>query len=159
MLLGVIADTHIPAAAPRIPDDVLAAFEGVDLILHAGDLVSPAVIEELASVAPVEAVAGNMDSPEVRRLLPAEKIVRAGGHRIGLVHGAGPVASIVERVRGTFDGVSVIVFGHSHTPLVRELEGVLLMNPGSPTDRHFAAARTVGRLHFGSQVRGEILYL
>lgn len=159
MLLGVIADTHIPTAAPCIPDDVLAAFKGVDLILHAGDLVRLAAIEELSSVAPVEAVAGNMDSPEVRRILPSERIVRAGVHRIGLVHGAGPVATITERVRRIFDGVSAIVFGHSHTPLVREVEGVLLMNPGSPTDRHFAASRTVGRMHVGTRVRGEIVYL
>ena len=159
MQLGVISDTHLRSGTGDLCPRLAAAFEGVDLILHAGDIVARSVLEDLAGIAPVEAVAGNMDLPEVKRVLPEARIIEVGGHRIGLTHGAGPVSSIRPRVRGLFEGVSAIVFGHTHSPLICREEGILLVNPGSPGEGRGGAAGTVGRLHVGRDIRGEILSL
>jgi putative phosphoesterase len=83
--LVVISDTHLPRGARRLPDACLRELEGADLILHAGDFVSAAVLEELREFAPVEGVHGNMDDPELRAALPARPVVEAAGARIGMV--------------------------------------------------------------------------
>jgi hypothetical protein len=158
-LLGVISDTHLPSAAVRLPREVFDAFEGVNLILHAGDLVNYGVIEQLRRIAPVEAVAGNMDSPELRKLLPLTRIIEAGRHRIGLVHGSGSRTGLPARVLSRFQGVSAIVFGHSHEPLLDWKGGVLLVNPGSPAGRSGKGRPSVARLHVGEEITGEIVYL
>jgi len=149
----------LPSAAAGLPRDIFDAFVGVDLILHAGDLVSHGVLDQLRKVAPVEAVAGNMDPPELRRLLPSKKIIEAGRHRIGLIHGWGSLANPPERLLNQFQGVSAIVFGHSHDPLLRREGGVLLVNPGSPAGRSGSEGRSVARLHVGDEITGEIVYL
>jgi len=159
MLLGVVSDTHLHSGTGSLHPGLSSAFEGVELILHAGDIVSLSVLEDLRRIAPVEAVAGNMDLPEVKRLLPERKIIEVGGHRIGLTHGAGAVSSIRSRVKSLFEGVTVIVFGHSHSPMILREDGILLMNPGSPTDRRGSVGGTVGRLHVDRDVQGEILSL
>ena len=84
--IGVISDTHIPKRAARVPDAALRAFEQVELILHAGDLSALAVIDQLSAYAPVEAVQGNVELPEVVAALPLKREVVVGGCAIGLVH-------------------------------------------------------------------------
>ena len=159
MLLGVLSDTHLHSGRGNLHPGLASAFEGVELILHAGDIVALSVLEDLRRIAPVEAVAGNMDLPEVKALLPERRIIEAGGHRIGLTHGAGAVSSITSRVKSLFEGVTVIVFGHSHSPMIRRENGILLMNPGSAATRRGSAGGTVGRLHVDRDVKGEILSL
>ena len=86
MLIGLISDTHIPDRAKVLPQNVIEAFNDVDLILHAGDLTSPRVIEELEEIAPVMAIQGNMD--RVNGIdLPKARVIEAEGLRIGLIHG------------------------------------------------------------------------
>lgn len=160
MRIGVIADTHIPRAADKLPRRVYELFAAVDLILHAGDLVEWSVMEQLAKIAPVEAVSGNMDSPMVLNRLPAKKIIRVGEVKIGLIHGSGTPAGLEERVRRAFinEDVRIIVFGHSHSPLNETKEGKFLLNPGSPTDKVFASVNSVGILEVSSRdVRAEII--
>jgi putative phosphoesterase len=107
-----------------------------DLILHAGDLVSAAFLEELRSYGPpVEAVYGNMDEPELRAALPKEHVVEAGEARIGMVHIPGPSVGRSGRLIARFPGCDAVVYGHTHVPEVEEHDGVWILNPGSPTER------------------------
>ncbi|HEY3313999.1 MAG TPA: metallophosphoesterase family protein [Bacillota bacterium] len=148
--VGVISDTHIPRRAKALPGWVREAFEGVDLILHAGDLTTLGVLDDLAELAPVEAVAGNVDAMGPAALaLPSRRVVEVGGVRIGLTHGHdGPGSSTPERALAAFreEGVAAVVFGHSHQPMNEVVDGVLLFNPGSATDPRWAGEPTVGLL-------------
>jgi putative phosphoesterase len=94
---------------------------------------------------PVLAVHGNVDSRELRRALPAQRIVEADGARIGMVHDAGPAAGRLERLRRRFPGCAAVVFGHSHIPLLEVApDGFAIFNPGSPTDRRRQPVHTMG---------------
>ena len=135
--IGVISDTHIPDRCAHIPAVILGVFKNVDLIIHAGDSVNLAAIEELNSVCPkVMVVAGNMDQEAVRKKFPAKQVFEILGHRIGLMHGCGAPANLPEVLKDAFktDGCKIIIFGHSHKPMNEYIEGVLFFNPGSATD-------------------------
>jgi uncharacterized protein len=145
VLVAVIADTHLPRRARRIPDACLERLAKADLILHAGDFVSVGALEELEAIGPpLAAVHGNVDSEELRRRLPAERTVEAGGLKIGLLHDAGPSRGRLERMRARFPDAAAVVYGHSHIPLHEEAEGFQLFNPGSPTDRRRQPSHTMG---------------
>lgn len=147
MRIGLIADTHIPGRARSLPEAVLSAFRGADLILHAGDIVSRTVLDALERLAPVIAVAGNNDPPELVSALGLTREVWAGGCRIGLTHGHfGRGRSTVERALSHFPGADCVVFGHSHMPYVRLLGRTLAFNPGSATDRRRAPSCSIGFL-------------
>jgi putative phosphoesterase len=147
MVIAVIADTHLPRGARRIPHDCLERIAAADLLLHAGDFVTVEVLRELEAIGPpVVGVHGNVDSAELRRLLPAERVVDAGGARVALVHDAGPRRGRLERLRRRFgERADAVVFGHSHLPLhERADDGFQIFNPGSPTERRRAPAHTMG---------------
>jgi putative phosphoesterase len=144
--VGVISDTHIPKRAARVPDAALRLFEDVDLILHAGDLSSLAVVDQLAAYAPVEAVQGNVELPEVVAALPIKRELVVGGCAIGLVHILGERSRYVRTARAEIPGARAVVFGHSHVPFVEDRDGLLLLNPGSATDRRRQPACTVAIL-------------
>lgn len=133
-----VSDTHIPKVGNVLPAALLEALRGADLVLHAGDLVDLSVLDGLRELAPVVAVAGNMDYPEVKAVLPEQRVVEVEGKLIGLTHGWGPPLGIERRVLSRLPGVDVVVFGHTHAALVEEREGTLLVNPGTPTDRRFS---------------------
>ena len=158
MRLGVIADTH----GRPLPAEVRSIFQGVERILHAGDLGSLAVLDELATIAPVEAVAGNIDPPEVVSRLGRRKVITVAGVRIGLVHGdEGTARTTVERARHSFPPgeVAVIVFGHSHQPRIDWIGDLLLFNPGSATEPRLQPQPSVGILTLGERIGAEIVYL
>ncbi len=161
MRIGVISDTHIPTRADRLPEAIFHHFKGVDLVLHAGDIEDIMVIYDLEEIAPVKAVVGNMDPYELREELPVKRIVKAGGINIGLIHGWGEPEGLPKRVLEAFLGENVqcIVFGHSHQPFNQEIQGILLFNPGSPTDRVFAPYNSIGILHIEKGIKGEIIRL
>jgi putative phosphoesterase len=143
--IAIISDTHMPRGARALPQDCVARLERSELILHAGDLVTLAVLEELCSYGPVVAVHGNVDDAEVRARLPAMTVVEADGARIGLVHDAGPRRGRAARLRKLFPDADAVVFGHSHTPIhERGPDGLELFNPGSPTERRRAPRHTMG---------------
>ena len=133
MLIGLISDTHIPDRAKEIPENVYSAFKNVDLILHAGDLTSLNVIEELENIAPVIAIQGNMDRANGINL-PTAKVLEAEGLRIGIVHGeVYPRADTQQLLYLARElNVDILVSGHSHQPKIEQTEGILLLNPGSP---------------------------
>ena len=140
MKLGVVSDTHLPRFGRALPAALRTGLdaEDVDLILHLGDFTSLEVVALFEAVAPFDAVAGNNDPPDVLERFGRRKVLAIGGIAIGLAHGdLGPGRTTPERAVGTFGPeVDVILFGHSHIPLVRRLpDGRWLMNPGSPTDR------------------------
>jgi len=161
MWIGCISDTHIPVRARRIPEEALRAFEGVDAILHAGDMTCLEAIEPLERIARVIAVRGNMDGPEVAARFEARVIVPAGDFRIGLVHGSGMPQGLARRVRAQFEaaGVDAVVFGHSHVPLAEKVDGMFMFNPGSPTDRGVADFCSVGLLRIDEEITGQIIRL
>ena len=147
MLIAVIADTHLPRGSRRLPDASVARIAAADLLIHAGDFSSLAAVRALEAIGPsLVGVHGNVDSAEVRRLLPEERVVEAGGARIALVHDAGPARGRLARMRRRFgQRADAVVFGHSHMPLHESAEdGFQIFNPGSPTERRRAPSRTMG---------------
>jgi len=157
MKVGVISDTHVPAIVKALPPVIFDIFKDVELILHAGDLVERSVLEELNAIAPVEAVAGNMDTIEIRQTLPVKKIIEIGRFRVGLIHGQGNLEGQMERIRKEFDAVDLIVFGHSHTPYWGKTGDMLFLNPGSPTDKRWAPYNSVAILEVGDELTAEII--
>jgi putative phosphoesterase len=135
--IGVLSDTHIPFRATRVPDEALRLFAEarVELILHAGDLSSLDVMRQLTAFAPVEAVQGNVEMEAVGLALPIKRTLEVGGCVIGMVHNLGERRQYSRTARQEFPGARVVVFGHSHIPLIEDTDGLLLLNPGSATDR------------------------
>jgi uncharacterized protein len=145
LIVAVIADTHLPRGGRRMPTSCIEVMRSADLILHAGDIVTDEVLDELKALGPgVEAVHGNMDSVELREKLPAQKTIEVNGASLALVHDSGPAVGRLERLRRMFPGVDAVVFGHSHMPLHESREGFQIFNPGSPTERRRAPHRTMG---------------
>ena len=149
MNLAIISDTHLPRGARALPAPCVEHLRAADLILHAGDVCTLEVLEELRAIGPpVEAVHGNVDDARVRAALPAARLVEAGGARIAMLHDAGPAAGRLARMQARFadSGAVAVVFGHSHIPLHDRdpATGFQLFNPGSPTDRRRQPAHTMG---------------
>ncbi len=140
-LFGVISDTHA-----RLLPDVLEALEGVDGILHAGDVGSAQVLTGLEAIAPVWAVRGNVDHAPWALQLPQERVVEVVGRRVLLGHIRGDLTRSGEPAAR---GMDAVIFGHSHRPLVEWHEGVLYLNPGSAGPRRFGLPRAVALLEIG----------
>lgn len=159
MQIGVLSDTHL--AGRGLPAEVMDALRGVDMILHAGDLVDLEVVDQLSELAPTLAVKGNMDHGRAARVLPVSRLVEVESFKIGLTHGYGPPWGMPRKVRAVFSGseVDCIIFGHTHQALVEESGGILYFNPGSPTDRRFARERTLGRLKVDDRLAPEVIRL
>ena len=149
MRIAVLADTHAPSRWKTCPPAVARRLAGVDLILHAGDVCTAEVLHELAAFAPVRAVLGNNDGPDVRAWgAPPSLLLDLDGLRVGMLHDAGPRAGRARRLRRQFPTADLVVFGHSHIPMdVRDAElGLRIFNPGSPTDRRRQPHGTMGLL-------------
>jgi putative phosphoesterase len=132
-LIGVLSDTHIPTMRKEVPAQVSVVFKDVDLVIHAGDLVSLEVVRELEKIAPVIAVSGNMDTLEVRQKLPPAVCLRIYNWKVGVIHDS--VFPLVgSRMKGIArkNGLDILIFGHTHRPLLKRND-ILIMNPGSPT--------------------------
>lgn len=155
--IGVLSDTHIPVAAREIPRKALKLLGGVDLIVHAGDILQPTVLEELKELAEVRAVYGNMDTHSVREKLPEIETFEVQRFKIGVIHGSGPPYGIESRVREKFNQIDVIIYGHSHSPKNEVIDDVLFFNPGSPTDKVFAPHNSLGILTIDRKISGEII--
>jgi hypothetical protein len=159
MKIGVMSDTHLTRVTPEFKRLCATCFSDVDLILHAGDMVGPAVYEYLQSF-PVEAVQGNMDEGALRKVLPGKKILDLGGVKIGLIHGWGPGSGLENRLRPEFEGIQCLVYGHSHKAANHRSEGLMFFNPGSASGAGFFGKASIGFLHIrDSQLTGEILEL
>jgi uncharacterized protein len=157
-LAVVLADTHIPLRAKGLPEGLLPSLEEADLILHAGDLLDPKLLDELALYAPVRAVKGNVDPPEVD--LPETLEFSFGGAKVAMIHDSRRREGRRWRLARRFPEARVIVFGHSHIPFLEDKDGLLLLNPGSPTDKRRQPEHTFALLRVErGEVRAEILVL
>jgi uncharacterized protein len=163
MLIAVLSDTHLPHGTRRLPDECVRRIAEADLLLHAGDFSTAPVLRALESIGPpLVGVHGNVDSAELRELLPAERVVEAGGARIAILHDAGPRSGRLARMRARFGAAAeALVFGHSHMPLhERGDDGFQIFNPGSPTERRRAPRHTMGMARVeGGEVSFELVEL
>jgi hypothetical protein len=173
MKIGLVSDTHLPTTIRRLPDGLLDRLAGVDWILHAGDLVSADVLDRLRKIAPTTAVVGNMDPPELAARLASREILQLSGRTIGLQHGhqrsalqdryiglpydAPEFELFYQAMVAQLPGAEIVVFGHFHTPVVREWKGILFVNPGSIAPPH--RRLTFGILELGETVEARILNL
>ncbi len=147
MRLIVLADTHAPRRWRECPPAVAEHLHGADLILHAGDVCTAAVLDELASYAPVRAVLGNNDGPDVAAWGAPETLeLDLAGLAVAMLHDAGPAAGRPARMRRRFPAADLVIFGHSHIPLDHAADGQRIFNPGSPTDRRRQPRGTIGIL-------------
>ncbi|MGW6529415.1 metallophosphoesterase family protein [Streptomyces venezuelae] len=137
MQLLLTSDTHVPARAKRLPDDLMKDIDAADVVIHAGDWIDGATLDLFESRSRrLVAVYGNNDGPGLRRRLPEVARVELGGLRFGVVHETGAATGRERRCAERFPDLDVLVFGHSHIPWDTTAPGGLrLLNPGSPTDR------------------------
>jgi putative phosphoesterase len=145
VLAAVIADTHLPRGARRLPDACLGRIRTADLLIHAGDFATAAVYAEIAAIGPeLVAVHGNVDDAALCAELPSQTVIKREGALIGLIHDAGPARGRLARLRRAFPDADAVIFGHSHMPLREREGGFQIFNPGSPTERRRAPRRSMG---------------
>lgn len=136
MRVVVLSDTHAPRFWKACPPAVGRHLQQAELILHAGDVCIPAVLDELAAFAPVRAVLGNNDGPDVAAWgAPDTAEFQIEGLSVAMIHDSGPRAGRLPRLRKRFPGADLVVFGHSHIPVDESAGGLRILNPGSPTDK------------------------
>ncbi len=165
--IGLISDTHIPADARRLPPQVKEAFQDTHLILHAGDIYLPGVLDELETIAPVLAVRGNDDGglPDDYRFKDIQ-VLNFNGFKLGLTHRGyypdAPVHSLDRLMRREFgELVDIIVYGDTHVAMVESYNDILMVNPGSPTSpNHLLELGTVAILEItGNRAQARIIHL
>lgn len=150
MRIGVIADTH-----GLLRPEAIEALQGVELLLHAGDVDRPQVLEQLRDIAPLHAVRGNCDRGAWAQALPETDVVSVAGHDLYMIHDLGMLD-----LQPAAAGFAAVIYGHSHRPEIDERRGVLYLNPGSAGPRRFSLPVSVAHLHVhAGGVRAEIVTL
>lgn len=160
MKVVVMADTHMPKRAKKLPSKLLSGLKTTDLIIHAGDWQTIDVYKELKEYAKVEGVVGNVDGLEIQEHFDHKKLLDLMGFKIGVVHGHGTKMTTEKRALAAFkdEEVDGIIFGHSHIPVLKYINGVLVFNPGSPTDKRRQPLYSYGILTIGEELRAEHIF-
>ncbi|WNR45389.1 metallophosphoesterase family protein [Paenibacillus roseipurpureus] len=163
MRIVVVSDTHMPRMAKKLPIRLLQELELADLILHAGDWTSLDVYDELTRFAPVEGIAGNNDGEQIIRMFGFEKTIQIGQVKIGLLHGHTPHKKLTAEQKAMMayqpGETDAVVFGHSHIPLMKLHNGILLFNPGSPTDKRRMKQHSFGIMEIeGTDIKAEHVF-
>jgi len=154
-VIAIIADTHMPRGARRLPERCEELVRGAEAVVHAGDFWALSALEEIKALNPrLHAVRGNVDEPALGSLLAETATVGLGDSgSLAVVHDAGPAEGRLQRLRRRFPAADAVVFGHSHMPLLEagegELAGFQIFNPGSPTERRRAPRPSMGLLEVG----------
>jgi putative phosphoesterase len=149
-IIGVVSDTH-----GLLRPEAIEALRGSDRILHAGDVGAPEILQALATIAPVTALRGNVDTKPWAGWLPTAEVVEAGGISIYMLHDLAQLDLKPEAA-----GFQVVIYGHSHQPKIEEKHGVLYFNPGSAGPRRFHLPVSVGRLTIeAGNVQAELVEL
>lgn len=156
--IGVISDTHLTGPDETLKSLLQDHFADVDMIFHAGDLVDLKVLEMFGDK-DVRAVCGNMDNARTRSELPEELIMELGGFKVGLIHGWGAPEGIEKRLAEKLGPLDCIVFGHTHWPAGKSINGTYFFNPGSAVDKRFARVTSIGVIEIDSQIQGRIIAL
>ncbi|MFA5270932.1 MAG: metallophosphoesterase [Candidatus Omnitrophota bacterium] len=162
MRILVISDTHIPAVANELPAIIKEEAKNSDCCLHAGDLTVVSVLQDLSRLTKTYAVQGNMDSFDLKKDLLEKAVLQFEDVKIGLIHGRGSPVMLMEYIKKEFkqqsDELDMIVFGHTHYPLDREMDGKIYFNPGSSTDKVFAPYQSYGILEItGKNIKRRIV--
>ena len=160
MRVIALADTHAPRRWTTCPAPLARQLRRADLILHAGDVCTAAVLDELSAYAPVRCVLGNNDGPDVAAWgAPQSLELDLDGLAVAMIHDAGPAGARAARMGRQFPGAGLVIFGHSHIPLDHRGAGIRIFNPGSPTDRRRQPHGTIGVLTVadGKLVRARIV--
>jgi putative phosphoesterase len=134
----------MPRGTRALPGACLERLAAADLILHAGDITTVSFLEHLRTIGPpVQAVHGNVDEPALQAVLPPQLVVELGEVRVGMLHDPGPLPGREARLIARFPGCDAVVYGHTHRPQVDQVGDVWILNPGSPTERRTAPARSM----------------
>lgn len=145
MRVVVLSDTHAPRRWKSCPPAVVEHLRTADVILHGGDVCTAEVLDELRDYAPVHAVLGNNDGPDVAAWGAPEALeLDLAGLRVAMIHDSGPAQGRTVRMHRRFPSADVVVFGHSHIPMDHTGDAVRIFNPGSPTDRRRQPHGTLG---------------
>lgn len=137
MKITILSDTHLPKKGKGFPDELISDLKVSEYIIHAGDFQTVDTYNRLMEFGEMTGVAGNVDDEELKEILPKKTKLVLNGMKIGIVHGDGSGKTTEKRAEEAFNAnpVDLIVFGHSHIPYLRYHQGVVLFNPGSPTDK------------------------
>jgi putative phosphoesterase len=154
--LGVVSDTHV-SRLDQLSRSLIDRLMGVDLIVHLGDYTGRELLDGLGGLGDFRGVAGNMDSQELRAYLPETEILELNGKRLGLIHGWGAPWGMQEKIKGRFEKVDAILYGHTHIARSELIDGVLFFNPGSATGKFPALQKTCGILVIDEYIQGEII--
>ncbi|MFD2761606.1 metallophosphoesterase family protein [Lentibacillus juripiscarius] len=160
MRIVITADTHMPDKAKQLPERLTNELAKADQIIHAGDWKTMDVYEELSQYGKVTGVYGNVDDTALQEHLNARETITINGYKIGVVHGHGKKKTTEKRAIEAFTGESadIIVFGHSHIPLVRYFKKQLLINPGSPTDKRTLPYYSFAILDIGEELHADLIF-
>ena len=161
MKVLVLSDTHIPVATDKLSEKIIEEAKSSDCCIHAGDFLNQAALETLNSLTKTYGVCGNMDDEDLQEALPKKQIIKLEEITIGLIHGRGNPNNLINYINKEFskefDEIDIFVFGHSHYPLNKEIEGKIYFNPGSSTDKVFAPYLSYGILEInGKEVKRRI---
>lgn len=163
MKIVVVSDTHITSGAVRFPEVLENECRKCDLILHAGDIVSSGVLDELEFYAPVKAVCGNCDVTGDSRMVMPKRIFPLEDVKIGLIHSLGQEPNAFRKnARDVFDDkADIVIFGHTHIPMVDDTERPVLFNPGSLKNNRYGGGTSFGviRVNESKIVQKNIIYL
>jgi putative phosphoesterase len=150
-MIAILADTHMPRGARRLPTRCVDLVSAAEAVVHAGDFFALTALEEVRALCPrVHAVHGNVDEPALQRALPVTIEVELSGASLAAIHDAGPARGRLARLRRRFPNADAVVFGHSHLPLHENEGGFQIFNPGSPTERRRAPRPSMGVLEVGA---------
>ncbi|MBV7504554.1 metallophosphoesterase [Bacillus sp. sid0103] len=160
MKIVVLSDTHLPKRAKGLPPRLIEELVHADLIIHAGDLQTIDVYIELKSYANVVGVFGNVDGDEIKDLFPENRVIEVCGFKIGITHGHGKGKTTEKRAILAFEGekLDCLIFGHSHIPIKKSENGILLFNPGSPTDKRRQKKFSFGVMNIGDSLVAEHIF-
>ncbi len=157
MRICVISDTHIPDRYEELPAQLVSEIKQSDLVIHAGDFTSYDLYQQIRHLKPLKAVLGNMDTPELRDHLKEKEAFAVKNFKIGIMHGYGNPAMMLQTIKENFDNsFDLVVFGHSHTPFQEKSGKTIYLNPGSPTDKIFAPYNTFGIVEINGDLRVKI---
>lgn len=148
MKIAILSDTHMPRMAKQLPKVLCTHLENADAIIHAGDWQTSAVYDELKQYAPVYGVTGNVDEKSLYNKFERSIVLQFGKVKIGVTHGDGKGKTTEQRAMDAFseEKLDLLIFGHSHVPLLKEKNGLTLFNPGSPTDKRKQSQYSFGIL-------------
>ncbi|MBP1949651.1 metallophosphoesterase family protein [Virgibacillus litoralis] len=160
MKIIVVADTHMPGKSKQLPSRIVKELGSAELIIHAGDWKSMEVYSMLSKYADVKGVYGNVDGDDIKENFPLKEIIDVAGHKIGVTHGHGDKKTTEKRAIEAFEdeAMDVIIYGHSHIPMLKYFKKTLLFNPGSPTDKRTLPYYSFGILEIDQEIRTEIIF-